>query len=92
MSNVTLQLHTIDLDSLTTVTGGAGGENGGPASERPREKGLSRGQKILVGGAGPIGLVGNGGGPEDMAPRRIKLPPTKPPITITQPKFDVLPA
>ena|SRR5882724_4345228 len=90
MSNLPLQLDTIDLDSLTMVTGGAvpgGGENGGPAGERPRKPGLSLGQKILVGVGGLIGLLGGG---EDVVPRPIKLPPARPP-SISRPKF-LLPA
>lgn len=89
MSNLPPKLDTIDLDSLTMVTGGAvpgGGENGGPAGERPRKPGLSLGQKIFVGvGALIGGLTG-----EDVVPRPIKLPPPKPP-SISRPKF-LLPA
>lgn len=94
MNNTTFEATTIDLETLTKVTGGAGGENGGPASERPR-KGLTKGQKIGVGIAAGVGILGgiaSGGGPEDVLPRRPRLgPPPKPPTTITQPKFGLMP-
>ena len=91
MSNLISQLTIIDLDSLTAVTGGGGGVKtpGGAGGSPPKKapgKGLTIGQRIIIGGVGVIGLLG---GPEDVMPRPIEIPNFKPPITTSQPKFVV---
>jgi hypothetical protein len=91
MNALDTQLSTIALDSLATVTGGAGGENGGPASERPRT-GLKPWQKVGVGiaaGIGWLGGIASGGGPENVMPERSKPTNVKPPYSITQPKYSL---
>jgi hypothetical protein len=91
VSNLISQLTTIDLDSLSAVTGGGGGVKtpgggGGPAPKKAPGNRIPLGKRLIIGGVGLIGLLG---GPDDVMPRPIEIPNFKPPITTSQPKFVV---